>query len=235
MKSIIVGDIHGCYAELLALLDAAGIGPDDRVIAIGDVSDRGPESAEVLEFFLTRPGTFSIMGNHEWKHGRGVNGLSQRITRAQCGEALYARALAWMRERPLWLDLPEALLIHWGLMPGVPLADQHPAVLIGEPAGEMSLREMLGNEGWYDVYEGPKPVVYGHHSWAAGARRDLTYGIDTGCVYGISLTGLVLPEFQLVSVPARENHWAKVRAEWEKSLMEGMRLAELAGENDEET
>ncbi|MHB8077877.1 MAG: metallophosphoesterase [Candidatus Krumholzibacteriia bacterium] len=235
MKTIIVGDIHGCHAELLALLDVAGIGAADRIVAIGDVSDRGPESAEVLDFFLTRPNTLSIMGNHEWKHGRGINGLSQRITRAQCGEALYARAVAWMRERPLWLDLPEILLIHWGLMPGVPLEDQHHAVLTGEPAGEMSLREMLGNEAWYDAYPGPKPVAYGHHSWAAGARRNLTYGLDTGCVYGLSLTGLLLPEFQLVSVPARENHWEKTRARWERSLMEGTQLVGSADDSDDET
>jgi len=214
MKTLVVGDIHGCWGELQDLIRASGIGPEDRVIAIGDVCDRGPESARVLEFFLTRPNATAIKGNHERKHLQGVDGLPQRITGAQCGPDLYARALEWMRTLPLYLDLPEALLIHWGLMPGVPLEEQHPSVLTGEPAGEMSLTGMLGATPWFEAYEGPKPVVYGHHSYASGVRRDLTYGIDTGCVYGQELTGLLLPEMRLVSVPARDNHWLRVRTEW---------------------
>ena len=234
MQTLVVGDIHGCWGELHALLAAAGIGPADPVIAIGDVSDRGPESPEVLEFFLSRPGATAIMGNHEWKHARGADGLAQRITRAQCGEALYARAVDWMRELPFWRELPEALLVHWGLMPGVAPADQHPAVLTGDPVGEKSLREMLGDVAWYDAYVGPKPVIYGHHSWAAGVRRDLTYGIDTGCVYGQALTGLLLPERRLVSVPARANHWEAVRREWEPRVSEGLLLAESPDDPDSE-
>ena len=217
MKTLVVGDIHGCWGEFEALLGLAGIGPADRVIAIGDVCDRGPASDRVLEYFVTTPGAAAIQGNHERKHLRGVDGLPQRITRAQCGPGLYARALAWMRDLPLYMELPEACLVHWGVMQGVPLPDQHPAVLTGEPAGEMSLTGMLGSVPWYDAYEGPKPVVYGHHSYASGVRRGLTWGIDTGCVYGQSLTGLLLPDFRLVSVPARENHWLKVRTAWLES------------------
>lgn len=214
MRTLVVGDIHGCWEELVALLDKARIGPDDRVIAIGDVCDRGPASDRVLDLFLTRPRTFSIQGNHERKHLAGVDGVPQRITRDQCGPDLYARALAWMKGLPLYMELPEAILVHWGLMPGATLEDQHPSVLTGEPVGEMSLTGMLGDATWFDVYPGPKPVVYGHHSYAAGARRGLTYGIDTGCVYGQELTGLLLPSFEVVSVSARGNHWLRVRTEW---------------------
>lgn len=214
MRTLVVGDIHGCWGELQNLLEKAEIGPDDRIIAIGDVCDRGPESGLVLDFFLSRPNTTSIQGNHERKHLQGLDGVPQRITRSQCGPVLYARALEWMAGLPLYMDLPEALLVHWGLMPGVPLAEQHPSVLTGEPAGEMSLTGMLGETPWFDAYEGPKPIVYGHHSYASGVRRDLTYGIDTGCVYGQELTGLLLPEMRLVSVPARGNHWFEVRTAW---------------------
>ncbi len=230
MRTLIVGDIHGCHAELIDLLEAAHIGPEDRVIAIGDVCDRGPESPQVFEFFLSRPNTRSIMGNHEWKHAAGVMGDAQRITRWQCGPELYARALAWMRALPCWLELPEIVLVHWGLEPDVPLEDQHPAVLTGDVPGEMCLTERLGETPWYEAYPGPKPVAYGHHSYAAGARRGLTYGIDTGCVYGQSLTGLLLPGFELVSVPARENHWARTRILWRDRLaLEGSGVDEAPG------
>jgi len=214
MKTLVVGDIHGCFEELKELLDLARLGPDDRLIALGDVAGRGPESAQVLTFLMERANTSCIMGNHEWKHVQGYRGLTRRIVRRQCGEELYARALTWMRGLPLFWELPEALIIHWGLEPGLAVEHQDPAVLLGLPEGEQRLTALLGSPDWYRAYEGERKVVYGHHSWAAGVRRNLTYGIDTGCVYGSALTGLLLPEFELLSVQARENHWARLQAEW---------------------
>ena len=40
--TLVVGDIHGCYLELLDLLDRAGLGADGEVLAVGDILDRGP-------------------------------------------------------------------------------------------------------------------------------------------------------------------------------------------------
>ena len=71
MRTLLVGDIHGCYEELQELLVAARIQASDRIISVGDLADRGPESPQVLEFFLERPNSQVIMGNHEWKHVRG--------------------------------------------------------------------------------------------------------------------------------------------------------------------
>lgn len=66
---MIVGDIHGCYAELSDLLDLAGLSAKDEIIALGDIVDRGPESPRVLDFFLGQPaGTpraRSQMGSHD--------------------------------------------------------------------------------------------------------------------------------------------------------------------------
>ena len=42
-NTFIIGDIHGCYTELLDLLDKAGVGDDDLVVSVGDLVDRGPE------------------------------------------------------------------------------------------------------------------------------------------------------------------------------------------------
>ena len=70
-RTLIVGDIHGCYIELQALLDKAGLGDGDAVIGIGDIVDRGPETPQVVEFFQNTPNTMAIMGNHERKHARG--------------------------------------------------------------------------------------------------------------------------------------------------------------------
>src|SRR5579885_2161290 len=49
--TLVIGDIHACYAELLDLLDAAGVGADEEILAVGDVLDRGPANAAALDFF----------------------------------------------------------------------------------------------------------------------------------------------------------------------------------------
>jgi len=47
-RTIVVGDIHGCYDELMALLEKANFDQDDRVVAVGDLVTKGPKNREVL-------------------------------------------------------------------------------------------------------------------------------------------------------------------------------------------
>ena len=136
MRRLIVGDIHGCRMELLALLDQAGLSEDDEVIALGDVVDRGPDSPGVLDILRTWPKARTLRGNHERKHIRSFRGeiapaRSQQITRIQFGEAAYPDAVAFMDTLPIYLDLPEALLVHGFWEPGVPLHQQRETVLVG--------------------------------------------------------------------------------------------------------
>lgn len=64
-RDFVVGDIHGCFSLLDAALEAAGFDPEkDRLLCVGDTTDRGPESAKVLEF-LRRPYAHAVLGNHE--------------------------------------------------------------------------------------------------------------------------------------------------------------------------
>ena len=91
-NTLIIGDIHGCYYELQALLDKAGLGDEDAVIGIGDVVDRGPETPQVVDFFRKTPNTMAIMGNHERKHVRAARhevklSISQQISQVQFGPA----------------------------------------------------------------------------------------------------------------------------------------------------
>ncbi|MBZ0286288.1 MAG: metallophosphoesterase, partial [Anaerolineae bacterium] len=74
MRTLVIGDIHGCYAELQTLLEQAALTSDDQIIAIGDLVDRGMDSKAVLEFFRTTPNARSIQGNHERKHVRSFRG-----------------------------------------------------------------------------------------------------------------------------------------------------------------
>ncbi len=90
MNIFVIGDIHGCFTELQELLDKAGVAEDVRIIALGDIVDRGPDSVQVLDFFCNNPTRLSLMGNHERKHIRGARhevrlALSQIISREEFG------------------------------------------------------------------------------------------------------------------------------------------------------
>lgn len=65
-RDFVVGDIHGCFDRLELLLSAVSFNKlTDRLFAVGDLVDRGPNSLEVLRL-LKQPWFFSVMGNHEW-------------------------------------------------------------------------------------------------------------------------------------------------------------------------
>src|SRR4051794_4584430 len=68
MRTLAIGDIHGCLQALCTLLDAVGLNPDDRVITLGDYVDRGPDSKGVLDRLteLYAAGQLvALRGNHD--------------------------------------------------------------------------------------------------------------------------------------------------------------------------
>ncbi len=68
MRTLAVGDIHGCYRSLDALASFAAFASDDRIITLGDYVDRGPDSRRVIEWMIERHETGSLIplrGNHE--------------------------------------------------------------------------------------------------------------------------------------------------------------------------
>ena len=218
MQTLVIGDIHGCYDEFQALLDKAGLTESDAIISVGDCVDRGPETPAVLEFFQKTPNAFLVMGNHERKHVRAGRhevklAHSQKISRIQFGET-YPDALVFMNTLPLYLDLPEALVVHGYFEPGLPLSQQRSTVLCGTMGGDKHLRTAYDHP-WYELYDSEKPLLVGHHNYLGTDRpfvyRDRVFGLDTDCVTGQALTGLLLPSFRFISVPSRANHWVQVR------------------------
>ena len=122
-KNLIVGDIHGCHAELLDLVAKAGVSDGDLVVSVGDLVDRGPDPGAVNDFFRARENAVVIRGNHERKHVRGIFSPSQLITREQLGPDRYPRDVAWMAALPYRFERPDVRVVHFGCFPGVPLAD----------------------------------------------------------------------------------------------------------------
>ena len=218
MQTLVIGDIHGCYEEFQSLLDKAGLTDEDSIVSVGDCVDRGPDTPAVLKFFQEQPDAKLIMGNHERKHVRASRhevelARSQRISKIQFGET-YPDALAFMSELPLYLDLPDAWIVHGYFEPGLPLSQQRAPVLCGTMGGDNYLRAQY-TRPWYELYDGDKPLLVGHHNYSTTDQpfiyQDRVYTLDTDCVTGKALTGLLLPSFKIISVPSRANYWAQVR------------------------
>ncbi len=83
----IIGDIHGCYDEMIILLEKLGyikneaglyIHPEGRIfVSLGDVMSRGPKSLKTMQFFLKHFEhnlTYMIDSNHGWKIARWLDG-----------------------------------------------------------------------------------------------------------------------------------------------------------------
>ena len=82
-RRIVVGDIHGCYDELMELLEKIGFGDDDWVYSVGDLITKGPKNKEVLELFMTDARFTAVIGNHDLALRRKWNGEDIELKAAQ--------------------------------------------------------------------------------------------------------------------------------------------------------
>ena len=218
-QTLVVGDIHGCYDEFCKLLDKAGLGDDDKIIALGDLVNRGPKSQHVMAFFQqNQDRIISLMGNHEQRHIHAYEGqqrptTSTLYTRWQLGEG-YTDAIAYMKSMPTYLELDEVLLVHGFYEPDVPLEEQDPNILVGGRGVSKYFNKKF-DHAWYTYYKGDKPLIVGHRDWSGSMKvfdhKERVFGIDTRCVYGGALTGLLLPAWEFISIPAKRDHFARFR------------------------
>ena len=231
MRTVIVGDVHGCGEELERLLAHVGFGQDDQLVLVGDLVARGPDPRRVFDLVRRHHGR-AVRGNHEDKL------LRWRAAKAR-GEAMalgpaHRETARLMRERdwdylaglPLWLDLRGhgVRVVHAGLVPGVAIERQLPRTLMFVrclgPAGEPVEQRDGGVAPWATRYEGPPHIVFGHNALDQPQLHPWATGIDTGCVYGGRLTAMVLRAGEhppapadrrdaLVSVPARRAYFPR--------------------------
>ena len=82
-RAIIIGDVHGCYFELRALLEEIGLRPSDRLFFVGDLITKGPAHREVLDFVRATRHCASVMGNNELALLRFWRGEKASLTRPQ--------------------------------------------------------------------------------------------------------------------------------------------------------
>ena len=207
-RTIVVGDIHGCYDELRDLLERAALGQDDRVVSVGDLVVKGEKNREVLDLFMEDARFSAVLGNHDralrryWR-GEGVSlRESQERALKELAAGDEARYSAYIQSLPLTLDLGSHLVVHAGLRPGVALAAQSVEDLteLRTLGADRTSREGVP---WYEVYRGEQSVLFGHWPAPEPRRGPCAIGLDTGCVYGFQLTAYVIETGEFLSVQAR--------------------------------
>ncbi len=205
-RTLFIGDVHGCNDEFGDLLGASGFGGEDRLVLVGDLVAKGPDSAGVVERARSLS-ALAVLGNHD----AAVLAPRPGSHHEKVASTLSHESIRWLELLPLWLDLPElnALVVHGGVLPNIPLENQPRHVLLNlrsiDAEGKGSMR-VDGGVPWASRWPGPRHVIFGHDALRGLQRHPHATGLDTGCVYGKQLTGLWLPEFKLVSVPARRTY-----------------------------
>lgn len=214
----VIGDVHGCAAELDVLLAALELGADDEVFAVGDLFHRGPDPVGVYERLRALPRFRTVLGNHEAALLRRADvGDPARRWLGDGGAAIApafaARAdeiLAWLRGAPFFLRGDGAagarpwIVVHGSLIPGTPPERTPERVL----TGWHRLGAAPDAPAWVEGWRGPELALFGHRRSASGPRRGpggdlLAFGLDTGCVYGGALTALRIEDGATRSVRAR--------------------------------
>jgi len=214
-RTLVVGDIHGCFEELLNLMEKAALGQGDRIIAVGDLITKGPSNREVLELFANDQRLSSVIGNHDLAVLRFWRGEDVSLSPAQERTVRELESNAesfrtYLESLPVYIELDSHIIVHAGLRPRVPLHEQSVEDLT-------ELRTMgadpTSREGvpWFEVYDGEKTVLFGHWPGPEPKTARRAIGLDTGCVYGHLLTAYVIETNEFVSVPASPHRFLPVR------------------------
>ncbi|MER7002958.1 polynucleotide kinase-phosphatase [Dactylosporangium sp. NPDC000555] len=271
----VIGDVHGCRAELELLLDKLGYAitrdslgraagaahPEGRTaVFVGDLVDRGPDSPGVLRLVMGMVDAGSalcVSGNHEAKllrKLRGANvqlthGLAETMTQLAGDPDVSAHAAKFLEGliSHYVLDGGRLVVAHAGLKEayhGRASGRVRSFALYGDTTGETDEYGLPVRYPWATEYRGRAMVVYGHTPTPSPEWVNNTICVDTGCVFGGSLTALRYPTRELVSVPAEREYYAPVRPLAPApgglggsggSAFEGLDLADVTGRRSLET
>ncbi|KAK1733089.1 metallophosphoesterase [Skeletonema marinoi] len=202
------------------------------IVLVGDLVNKGPQSAEVIKFVRRQQqkyhNVFTVRGNHDDRALAAALGDEECARKSRYDwvkKGLSDEDIEWMAELPYTITIPSRLLkqpqgsgsetkqdqdvivVHAGLLPNVSLVDQDTRTmttirdLISIP-DEVDGKETKENIA--KAWKGPELVIFGHDAKRGLQQEEYAIGLDTGCVYGKQLTGIILPEKKIVNVDASE-------------------------------
>ncbi len=221
-RLIFIGDIHGCFDELHELLSRIAPAANDIVVSAGDVVTKGPAADRCLDLWRER-GYLAVQGNNEIKLLNRARPLLRLF--AQEDRAVLRRGdlLKYIASWPLVIDFPQehVTAVHGGFLPQMEVTaedverEQHVIPQLRWIRKEDGRWRPVGKEKkrkddvlWSEKWRGDRHVVYGHTPLREPKHDKQALGLDTGCVYGGSLTAAVFAdgEWETVSVKAKRKY-----------------------------
>ncbi|MFD2045363.1 bis(5'-nucleosyl)-tetraphosphatase PrpE [Ornithinibacillus salinisoli] len=201
--------------------------PDIRLpIFVGDITDRGPASIQtirlVYEMVVEQKKAKYVPGNHcnklyrfflgnnvQQKHGLETTVAEFKSLDTKMQEKVRNQFITLYEQAELYLTIPEADLIvaHAGIKESyIGRYDKKVKtfVLYGDTSGEFDDDGRPIRRDWAMQYNGDRWIVYGHTPVQSPRIINKTINIDTGCVFGNTLTAFRLPEEKTVSVPSNQ-------------------------------
>ena len=226
-----------------------------RVVFVGDLVDRGPSSVGVLRLAMgmTAAGhALAVPGNHEAKLVRALDGRNVQATHglettlAELAEEtpeFRDQVREWCRALVSHLVLDDRRLVvaHAGLKEayhGRASGRVRSFALYGDTTGETDEYGLPVRYPWADEYRGRATVVYGHTPTPVLEWINNTLCLDTGCVFGGSLSAMRYPERETVQVPAEAVHYEPVKPFPTAPPQRGedeLRLGDVVGRRSVET
>lgn len=202
MRHVFVGDVHGCLEPLDRLLASIGFrAGEDRLLPVGDLVNKGPDSAGVLRRMIDLDAS-PVLGNHD-------------LLWLQQGRIEDPAAAAWLRAQPIARLIDGVILVHAAMHPRWTPDDVLHATSAADIDFAVNVRYCTGTgerpasdwpppplpfRPWDDWYRGAERVVFGHWARRGLVHTDKVVGLDTGCVYGGRLSAWILEEDRLVQV-----------------------------------
>ncbi len=215
-RLIAVGDIHGCHQEFEELLEKLDLRKDDRLILLGDLINRGPNSYKVIQL-AHEHATASLLGNHELRllnyrktddpsHLKKIDYDTLEQLNGKCWDYLEAMPLTYADEEL------GVVFVHGGFLPDRPWQKQPARIVtriqvVDKNGNPLKRSESPDSPHWSTLWAGPPFVVYGHTPRPEISQTKWTLGIDTGCCLGDYLTAYILPEKKIVQVRAHERYF----------------------------
>lgn len=230
----LIGDVHGCFDELMDLMDRLGhkwvrrLGihrpaGGRKIVFVGDLVDRGPRSATTFMYamYMVREGyAVWVEGNHDnklkrWAKGNKVtlnHGLAKTVHQLETAGASKAMIYDFLKTLPLYavLDYGRLIAVHGSWYEGLESEKRgkiRARCLYGQTTGEIQengLPVRIDWAGHRKAHAESPMIVYGHQPYEEARLINGTAGIDTGCCFGGKLTALRWPEQEIVQVPAAE-------------------------------
>ncbi len=191
MRTLAIGDIHGCLKPLVEMADFVGFTPQDTIITLGDYVDRGPHSKGVVDFLIELQQShhlISLKGNHEvlmlealnddnkmeqWLRPAFGGGPTLMSYDAISTHKIPEEHLSFLSKAMRFYETPSHIFVHGGIEPNLDLLDQSDATVFWKRFDQPQRH-----------YSG-KRMVCGHSSQSRGIPNVLPHAvcIDT-FVYG---------------------------------------------------